>query len=128
MNNSITIFHWNCNSIYNKQDIFYSFLNIYKPDIICLNETKLGETRARDEIYIKNHPHYHFFHKHRSGDVNGAGGVAIMIRKQNNFIFELDDTFDFLNLELLSVKIKTLKKEFTIISYYKPLFNLYLTY
>lgn len=116
----LLVTHWNCNAIFKKQYQFFSFLNLFKPDIVCLNETKISEFRANNEIIIKNHPNYYFFHKHRHHDINGAGGVAMMVRKSGSFKFEVSDFLDYLELETICLKININNKDVFIVSYYNP--------
>ena len=113
---SLTITHWNCNSINNKIEEFKIFLLKYKPDIISLNETKVNEINAN--FLFNNIEDYNFIHKHRKNNRNGGGGVALLINKKIKFV-ELN-MFDHLNLELACIKIKIKKKETLIISYYNP--------
>ena len=117
-NNKLKLVHWNCNSLYNKQAELYNFFNIFEPDIICLNETKLSKNRFENEIYIKNHPKYKFLHKHRDDFLNGAGGVAIIVR--NNLAFSINDELNNLNLELLCITIKLEHKDLYVVAYYNP--------
>lgn len=82
--NTLNIFQWNCNSLFNKQTQFFNFISFFKPDIIILNETKLSKERFESELYIKNLSNYNFLHKHREEFINGAGGVAILVKKVLN--------------------------------------------
>lgn len=77
----LNFIHWNCNSLYNKQNDFLYFIDLFKPDIISLNETKLSRDRFDSEIYIKNLQNYSFIHRHWDEYVNGGGGVALLINK-----------------------------------------------
>lgn len=80
-NNSFSLVHWNCNSLFNKQIEFTDFLNRFKPDIVSLNETKIGDDRFENEPILRDLTDYYLIHKARYREQNGAGGVAILIKK-----------------------------------------------
>ena len=52
--------HWNPNSIKNKYYEFLNFINVNKPDLISLNETKINNN---NEFFI---PNYKIIRKDRS--------------------------------------------------------------
>jgi exonuclease III len=54
------------------------FVNKFKPDIISINETKCDDETAENNLQIEN---YYLIHKARSIKSNGAGGVALLIKK-----------------------------------------------
>ena len=109
------IIHWNCNSINNKFEEFKFFLTKHSPDVITLNETKINNFTANNLFNQLNN--YNFIHRQRN-EKNGAGGVAILIKK--SIQFENHGLFNDLNIELLSIKIQFKKKEIIIISRYNP--------
>ena len=57
-------------------------------------------------------------HRARSKTVNGAGGVALLVRKDVKFCN--DNTFDSLHLETCAINIFIENKEILIMSYFKP--------
>ena len=57
-------------------------------------------------------------HRARSKTVNGAGGVALLVRKDVKFCN--DNTFDSLHLETCAINIFIENKEILIMSYYNP--------
>lgn len=117
MENNLSIIHWNCNSVRNKQIEFIDFLKKFKPCIVSLSETKLSASRFESEPLLAGLENYFMIHKHRSQTINGAGGVALLIRKDIQFsTFNLDD----LSLELLGIEIKINNQDLIIISYYNP--------
>jgi hypothetical protein len=97
----IKIIHWNPNSIFNKKAEFDEFIiNEINPDIISLNETKLSEFRAQ-RFFTNNN--YHLINKSRDENKNGAGGVAILIKKTFKYV-EIKESF--LNeIEALAIEI-----------------------
>ena len=70
---SFSLIHWNCNSIFNKQLEFLNFLNLFKPDIVSLNETKLSGDRFEGEPLLRNLTDYFMIHKVRHKEQNDAG-------------------------------------------------------
>ena len=114
----LRLVHWNSNSLFNKQHNLFNFINIFKPDIISINESKLSEYRFENEIFLKNLPNYNFIHKHRHKNINGAGGVGLIIKNEINF--SICNELDFLELETLCVKIESNNKDIYIVSYYNP--------
>lgn len=111
----LKIIHWNCNSIVNKLEEFKYFLEKYKPDIITLNETKINDFNAN--INFIQISEFNFIHKQRH-ELNGAGGVAILIHKSINF--EQITLFDNLHLELLAINIHLKNKDLSLVAYYNP--------
>ena len=114
-NNQLLLIHWNCNPIKNKIDELNEFCKLYKPHIISLNETKLSEENAK---YYLELPNYNIVHRARSKTVNGAGGVALLVRKDVKFCN--DNMFDSLHLETCAINIFIENKEILIMSYFKP--------
>jgi exonuclease III len=112
---TLKIIHWNCNSIRNKIYEFENFINTENIDIILLNETKINDLNAN--LLFNKLINYKYIHKQRNGK-NGAGGVAIILKKNINF--EQLNIFDNLHLELLAINIKMNNESITLISYYNP--------
>jgi hypothetical protein len=52
---SLTLMHWNSNSLRNKIDEFTFFVNKFKPDIISINETKCNDEAAKNYLQIENY-------------------------------------------------------------------------
>ena len=113
--NLLKIMHWNCNSIRNKIYEFENFINSNRIDIILLNETKINNLYAN--LLFNKLNNYKFIHKQRN-EKNGAGRVAIILKKYINF--ERLEIFDHLNLEILAINIKINRELVTLISYYNP--------
>jgi hypothetical protein len=88
---------------------------LYKPHIVSLNETKVGEFKANYLIQIDN---YTTIHKARSYNVNGGGGVALLIR--NDIDFSENKILDDLHLETCVINIKINKMDVNVVSYYNP--------
>ena len=51
---------------------------------------------------------YNVIHKSRHSNKNGAGGVAIMIKKEINFIQIIDNDFEELEITVINIFIKNL--------------------
>ena len=98
---NLKVIHWNPNSIFNKKAELDEFIiNEINPDIISLNETKLSEFRAQ-RFFTNNN--YHLINKSRDENKNGAGGVAILIKKTFKYV-EIKESF--LNeIEALAIEI-----------------------
>ena len=106
----MSITHWNCNSIKNKKTEFINFLNLKKPDLVSLNETKLGE---HDIFNIKNYKTIRLDKNSRSG------GVVILVVE--GIKFDQTNIFDEFNLQIISVKIHVdSSTHFHFISWYLP--------
>ena len=109
----LKIFHWNCNSLNNKLDIFNIFIKKFQPLIVSLNETKM----CLDSYLSTSFSNYFFIHKHRKLQ-NGAGGVGLLINKQLKFTQNYD--FEDLNCEILAINVNINNKNIIILSYYNP--------
>lgn len=72
-NNYIKLLHWNSNSLQQKIQELYYFLNSNKIDIACISETYL-----KHNTKIDLHPRYTLYRKDRIQSKRG-GGVAILI-------------------------------------------------
>lgn len=101
--------HWNCFALKNKINDLEMFINNRKIDIVLLNETKL------DNSFTSNINNYEIIRKDRN---NRGGGVAIIIN--NEVDFEIIDSYDSFNLEIISIKVYVNNKEFIIICFYLP--------
>jgi hypothetical protein len=116
LNNSIKIIHWNGNSIYNKLLEFKQFIiDKYNPDLISISETKLSEFRANAYLIYNN---YNVIHKARDANKNGAGGVAMLIKKDLQFV-EIQDP-ELNKLEMIGINIHTEPFNFIFVTYYNP--------
>ena len=113
--NNFNLIHWNPNSLNNKIDEFKLFCNKYKPHIVSINETKMSDFNANHILDINN---YTTIHKSRSVNINGAGGVALLIRKDVNFIE--CNFFETLNVEICAINVNLNGKDICIVSYYNP--------
>ena len=72
---------------------------------------------------LLEYDNYNVIHKSRQLNKNGAGGVALMLKKEINYIQIVDKTFD--ELEILAINIFINNLQYTIISYYNaPHLNL----
>ena len=98
--NKFSLVHWNCNSLNNKIEEFKLFCLKYKPHIISINETKMSEFSAK---YILDIDNYTTIHRARSLNQNGAGGVALVIRKDVKF--SEFNKLDSLNKEICAINI-----------------------
>ena len=108
---SIKVIHWNCNSIKNKINEFLIFIQLNKPDLISLNETKCCETWANELLCISG---YNSAYKCRN--ING-GGVAILIKDK----YEFDEiTMELFNEEIIGITSKFNNKTIGFFSHYNP--------
>ena len=113
---SLKIIHWNANSINNKiQEFRHSIIEAQKPDIIALNETKLSTFRAN---HILCFDEYNVINKSRHENKNGAGGVALLIKKNLKFIQIEVNTID--NEEIIGINLFIDQVTITLFSYYNP--------
>ena len=114
--NCLSIVHWNCNSLNNKLIEFELFLNKYKPCIVSLNETKMNHERAKEKLKFEG---YETFHRHRIGNMNGGGGVCILVK--SNIISKQIDRLEASNLELIHLEIElNTASKLNFISHYNP--------
>jgi exonuclease III len=112
---NLKIVHWNCNSIKNKIELLGEYLLKYKPHIISLNEIKLSTYEANHLLRFCG---YSSLAKCRKDDKAKGGGVAILVRA--DVAYNVASDFDYLNLELVSIRLVLHGKEITILSYYNP--------
>ncbi|RNA20744.1 RNA-directed DNA polymerase from mobile element jockey-like [Brachionus plicatilis] len=110
--NNLTILHWNCKHLPSKLIILKQFLSIHKPDIMLLNEIKMDITLCNYHLNFQN---YQTISK--MINVSG-GGVAMLILKYLDF--SQIESFDSLNLELISIDLKLKNFVVTIIGQYNP--------
>ncbi|CAF1051005.1 unnamed protein product, partial [Brachionus calyciflorus] len=99
----------------NKFTEFSIFLSKFNSDLVSINETKCNDVTAFQNF---NFQEYNIVHKERKSSRNASSGVAILIKKK--FSFELISDYDYLDLELVCIKIKFLKEDVNIIIYYNP--------
>ena len=118
---SLNLIHWNANSLNNKKREFDQFiLNDLNPDIVSVNETKLSDFRAN---MLLNYENYNIINKSRHQNKNGAGGIAILLKKNINFIQIVDNAFNELEIIVINIFIKNIT--LTLVSYYNaPHLNL----
>lgn len=98
-NKLFSIIHWNANSLKNKTEYFDLFLNLHKPEIISINETKCDNNTANKYLLFNN---YTLIHKERQNGVNGAGGWLYLSKKISN-------TFKFMISTILILSLYVLK-------------------
>ena len=100
------ILHWNVNSLMKHQDELITYLNETKPDVICLNETKLRSRPA------PNLPGYNI--AARSDRTNNLGGGTSIYTKEG--IHTSDVTTE--EEDCCATEIEIQKQKVTIISAY----------
>ena len=86
---------WNVNGLraLHRKELFYPFLERYKPDILCMQETKSHIEQLSSEIL--NIPEYNSYFE--SGIRKGYSGVSIYSKARPKSIqtgFQIDDIFD----------------------------------
>jgi len=99
--NQLKVAHWNCFKLtQSRQFELKNFLNIFKPDIISLQELKLNEEEARLCLRIVG---YSVYIKPRKVNPEHGGGVAVLIRSGISYsiISGLDES-----LEIMGIKIE----------------------
>lgn len=69
MDNDLKVIHWNCDSITNKTNELYAFINKIRADIILLSETKLNPN-LNQKLKIPN------FHTYRTDNPTTTGRAA----------------------------------------------------
>ena len=100
----------NCNGIKNKQESLKNSINVFKPSIVTLQETKARKTGS---VKLKG---YQVFEKIRSG--GSGGGLLTAIDK--NLTPVLVSTGKEDNSELLTVQVKVGQHDIRIINAYGP--------
>lgn len=113
-NNSLSIIHWNANSLKNKISKFKIFLNNFNPDIICINETKCNDTTAAKYLILNN---YKMIHRQRYNK-NGGGGVCMYIH--NRISYERITSIENLELEAICISIQLKVQKLYVVTYYNP--------
>ena len=106
---TLKILHLNINGVRSKVELFQHYLNILKPHVFLLNETKLG---AIHDFQI---PNFVVFRKDcRPGKWGAAIGVRKDIYAVQNFLPVGDD-------QVVSVEVVYGNSQFiNIVSYYNP--------
>ena len=104
--------HWNCNHFAMKRELFINFLCDERPEIVLLNEIKLGQEEANHYLKIGG---YSTLVKVRK---KGAGGVAILVK--DGLCFQEDTGFSKFKLELLSIKVRVFNFDLHVFSLYNP--------
>jgi len=113
--NQLKVAHWNCFKLtQSRQFELKNFLNIFKPDIISLQELKLNEEEARLCLRIVG---YSVYIKPRKVNPEHGGGVAVLIRSGISYsiISGLDES-----LEIMGIKIELNEVCFDFFTLYSP--------
>src|ERR1044072_3182388 len=110
---AVHLLHVNINGLRAKKCELESYLEIAKPDILLLNETRLGKQptpklSGYSIAAVRN----------RGGDKPNGGGVAIYVTKGLKFTDISPDIDD-----MAAIEIKTLNKCLAIVAYYRPPYN-----
>ena len=111
----IKVAQWNCFKLTTVRIIeLKNFLNIIKPDIISIQELKLGEEEANLRLRVNG---YITYVKARKTNPNRGGGVAILIRSEipHTSITGIDES-----LEIIGLKVETNEVCFDFVSLYNP--------
>lgn len=116
------IISWNTNGLRAtaKQGFFNPLFRDYKPDILCLQETKAEESQLPEEV--KNVSGYYSFFSH-SKLRKGYSGVAIYVKKSLPDLGGPIEVFDGMGIKKLDLEGRLLGlkfKNFTIITGYFP--------
>ena len=107
------LIHLNINSLFTKTNHIFDLLSHVKPDILALNETKLGHEIPDSAVNPANPANYCLLRRDR---IRGGGGVAIYIKKGIKIL----NSFVSNDFELIHVKLLINKKILHFISAYKP--------
>lgn len=75
---SLRCLYANVDGIVNKVDELQVYVDNFKPDIVCLTETKLSEQLNSEIFYVIE---YTVYHRDRELQVAPGGGVAILVNK-----------------------------------------------
>jgi exonuclease III len=104
------VFHANVNGLRARKDELECYLRETKPDIVLLNETKLGNNPTpRIAGYTKASV------RNRTTDRTQGGGVAIFVKKGLQFTDISPDVDD-----LVAIEIRLANVSFAFVSYYNP--------
>ena len=79
---TLNIVYTNLDGISNKTGELSNIVHSYKPDIICLTETKTSASDANDHLY--DCEHFEVFRKDRVIQRAPGGGVSILVNKKFN--------------------------------------------
>jgi Endonuclease-reverse transcriptase len=111
MAEQISILQWNANGLRSRFD-FKNFISETKPDVICIQETKLKPTISY------NLSGYNIYRNDRDSETTG-GGVAILIK--SNILGTQSPKIN--NLESLTLTLRLNGKPFIITNIYNPPLN-----
>lgn len=104
-----TILQWNCRGIKANYNEILILLSLLTPQIICLQETKLGQS---DDVTFRNYTSYNYINKDCQ---KASGGSTILIK--SDIAHNVIDLHT--NLQAIAVKA-SLNKTITICSVYIP--------
>ena len=108
----MSIFSWNCKSIYNKLSEFKSYLYAAKPHICCLNETWIANG------YLPTFINYKPYFSNRLN--RGGGGLLTLVRNDiHSTLFNLP-LFPNGSLEIQGITLYYDRKSLNIINVYNP--------
>jgi hypothetical protein len=104
----------NIRSILGKFDGSIYYVNILKPNIICLNESWLTSDIDNNEIYING---YELFRYDRV--IDKSGSIAIYVQIKSSLSYEVMPILD--SMEELTIKLKFIKSKcFYLSCIYRP--------
>ena len=105
---AVHIVHFNINGLRSNKPLLVQYMNEHKPDIICINETKLDQN---SKISFTGHKMIR-----RDRNARG-GGVAILIRKEMEFkIIETNE----IEAEILGIELNVNQSKTAIVAIYNP--------
>jgi hypothetical protein len=109
------ILHMNARSLGSKLDEIKVLIEELKPDLFCVSETWFNRDISDIEVQINEY----FLIRNDRSDGRAGGGVAVYIRQNRNFEFDVlnnSSNFEFITLKL---KYKN-KRAFYVSSVYRP--------
>jgi len=109
----IKIILYNCNSAKHKMSTIRALVSKHKPNILSLNEVKMNDAEANDELHI---PGYDCVRRLRDSK---GGGVAIFIDDETKYE-EIDLKDEQKANEIVGIKIVLEKTEAHIFNLYNP--------
>ena len=109
----LKVIHFNIQSVVNKICELKAYINLIKPEIICLTESWLTNKHFDCEFNINDYSLY------RKDRLSIGGGIAVYVNNRSNFTHEFVDIDIKVDFEFLVLKIKNkISKPFYLLTLY----------
>ena len=109
----LLILNWNCSSYYTQKDIIYHALQVYQPDIVTIQESKITSATQ-----LPTFSQYNSYARLHEPNKKVARGLLTLVKK-SLIHEELPDSFSTNNVDILGIRYMDSK------SHWHHIFNIY---